>query len=115
MRWTHVKVGDALSAWAPVLPDVPILAEALLLADTADFGARDALIVAVVPLADVLGDLYASTAADGAPIPLAVSLPRKRLRQIEVQELESALSTLARRDVTGEVCQLQQRRKGGLA
>lgn len=51
-----------LAAGAAIPPDVPVLAQALFLPPRADLFAGDALVVAVVPLADVLGDLDARIA-----------------------------------------------------
>lgn len=92
------KGGIVLSTGAPVPPDVPGLAETLLLADAADLGARDALVVAVVPLADVLGDLDVSAAGlrVRGRVHLAVGLPWQGTIEAEVQELKGALGTLAR-------------------
>lgn len=93
---------NLLAAYAPVPPDIPVPAEALFLAQVADLGARDALVVAVVPLADGLGHLDAGTAVvgDGLVRRLrAVLVPRQWVLDAQVQQLEGALSTLARRDV----------------
>lgn len=52
----------ALTALAPVAPDVPVAPQPLGLARVADLGARDPLVVAVVPLADRLRHLDARAA-----------------------------------------------------
>lgn len=46
-----------LSTWATIPPDVPVGIQALLLPELPDMGRGNALVVAIVPLANILGDL----------------------------------------------------------
>ena len=90
-----------LAAGAAVPPDVPLpLAQALLPPHPADLGARDALVVAVVPLADVLRHLDARVAGGAGPAGCRgpVGLPGQGL-DAQVEQLKGALGTLARGDV----------------
>lgn len=89
----------ALSAGAAVAPNVPVGVEALLGAAAADLGARDALVVAVVPLADVVGDLDAGAADEGARVLRAVGRPGEGVLDAEVEELKGALGALPGGDV----------------
>lgn len=64
----------------------------------ANLGARDALVVAIVPLLDVVGDLDAGGALDARARVVAVGLPRQdAVWQAEVEQLKRALGTLAGR------------------
>lgn len=92
----------SLATRAAITPDVPVLGQALLLADATDLGGRDALVVAVVPLANVLGDLDTGVALGSVALYLAMLLPGELVGEAEVQELKCALGTLARRNVAGD-------------
>lgn len=90
---------DLLATGAPVSPDIPGALVTLLGADSANLRAGDSLVVAVVPLTDVLGDLDPggalrdAVAADGS---LAVRLPGQVLvGEAQVEELECPLGSLA--------------------
>lgn len=85
---------NSLSAGTAIPPDVPVLIQPLVPPQGPDLGARDALVVAIVPLADVLGDLDARAAGLGAVAVRggAVSLPGK-VSEAQVQQLEGALRT----------------------
>ena len=92
--------GNVLAAGTAVPPDVPVWGEALVEAAAADVRAGDALVVAVVPLADVLGDLDPGGAAEaGVGGDVAVALPGERVVQAEVEELEGVLGAPAGGDV----------------
>jgi hypothetical protein len=98
------SLGDlfrALAAGAAILPDVPGAGDALVGPELADVGAGDALVVAVVPLADVLGDLDGGAAAQPGAGLVAVGLPGQ-VADAEVEQLKGALRALARGDVAGE-------------
>jgi hypothetical protein len=93
----------SLATGAAIPPDIPVFAESLLLALAPDLRARDAFIVAVVPFADVLGDLDAGTAGMAASLLAgAMGLPRQGLLEAKVQELKGALGALAGGDVAVE-------------
>lgn len=51
-----------LASRAAIPPDVPMFIQTLLLPQLADLGARDALVVAIIPFADVFSDLDARIA-----------------------------------------------------
>lgn len=91
----------SLSAWTPILPDIPRLL-ATFSALLADLSAGQALVVAVVPLADGVRHLDAGVGTDEVlgRIIFFVLLPRHALRAAERQQLEGALGALAGRDVT---------------
>ena len=75
-----------LAAGTAIPPDVPVCVEALVEAAAADVRAGDALVVAVVPLADVLGDLDPGGAAEaGVGGDVAVALPGEGVGQAEVE------------------------------
>lgn len=72
--------------------------EPLALPQVADLGTRDALVVAVVPLADGLGDLDAGAAVVGGRLVhglRAVLDPGQRVAYAQVQQLKGALGALA--------------------
>jgi hypothetical protein len=93
----------SLATRAAIPPDIPILAEPLLLALASDLRTRDALVVTVVPLADVFSNLDAGTAGVAASLLAgAVGLPRQGFLEAEVQELKGALGALAGGDVAVE-------------
>lgn len=85
-----------LPAGAAVPPDVPALAQALILPQLADLGARDALIVAIVPLADVLGDFYARVAGQAGCVARGAMGVPGEVPEAEVEQLESPLGSLPR-------------------
>jgi hypothetical protein len=91
---------NALPTWTAVSPDVPTGCESLRLPSGADFGRGYALVVAVVPFADVLGDLDLSVAGQAGDILGPVSDPRQRLVQAEVEQFKSALGSLSRGDIS---------------
>jgi hypothetical protein len=96
------KGGDSLSTRTAVPPDIPSPHQAVPPPDVPDLGRRDALVVAVVPLADVLRDLDLGSArvvgqvivCDTVPVPgqWLVLLP-------DAEELEGALGALPGGDV----------------
>lgn len=90
----------ALAAWAAVVPNIPAALEALVGADLANLGAGDALILAIVPLPDVIGDLNRGRAGETLARVVAVGLPWQRaVWQTQIEELKGALSALAGRYV----------------
>lgn len=76
-----------------------MLVQPLLLSHLPDVDARDALIISVIPLANVLGDLNPRVASlDGDILcKLSMGLPGQ-IFQTEVQQLEGALSSFPGRD-----------------
>lgn len=102
------RVSLLLSTRTAVPPDVPVLIQALLLPQPADLGAGDALVVAIVPLPDVLGDLDAGVALEAGLLVVrrgggggAVGLPGQVL-EAEAEQLEGPLRTLAGRDESAQ-------------
>lgn len=69
--------GNSLAARTSIAPDIPGAWNPLLSADLADLGARDALVVAVVPFADVFGDLDRGLADEAGACVIAVCFPRQ--------------------------------------
>jgi hypothetical protein len=67
---------DSLPTRTPILPDIPHALEPFLGAHAADIRARDALIVAVVPFADVLGNLDTGVALGPVTFSFTVGAPR---------------------------------------
>lgn len=95
------EIAGLLSESAPVPPDIPPLGQALLFANRADFWACYPLIVAIVPLADILSNLNASAAIDAYFRELlAVDLPRQGIRNAEIEQFKGPLSSLPWRDVS---------------
>lgn len=90
---------DLLAARAAIAPNVAVLRKTLLLADAADFRRCDALVVAVVPFANVFGDLDAGVAVRAVALDLSVFLPGEIVLDAEVQQFKSPLGTFARGDV----------------
>jgi hypothetical protein len=94
----------SLAPWAAVAPDIPDALVALLLSTPANLWARDALIIAVVPLADVLIDLdmrWAVGYVVSGRRAGAVLLPGKGIVvDAEVEKLKGTLGTLAGGDVS---------------
>lgn len=90
---------DLLATGAPVSPDIPGTLVTLLSAESANLRAGDSLVVAVVPLADVLSDLDPGGAlgdALAADWSLAMRLPGQVLvGEAQVEELECSLGSLA--------------------
>jgi hypothetical protein len=86
-------------------PDIPagVRVQALLLAQGADGGRGHALVVAVVPLADVVGDLDLGAAGRVFAVGLAVGWPGELVWVGDVEELEGSLGALAGGDVAGGV------------
>lgn len=96
------KNGNSLSKSAPVPPYIPSLHQTLLFANGADLWARYALIIAVVPLADILGNLDAGFAVEACFRKLlAVDFPRQGIRNVEIEQFKGPLCSLSRRDVSG--------------
>lgn len=92
---------NSLSARTPVSPYIPISGESLVFAQGADVRARDALIVTIVPFADILSDLHAGLAVESCRLGLYTPLfPRQRILDSEVEELEGPLGSLSRRYVS---------------
>jgi len=97
---------NLLPARTPVPPDIPRPRQALPLPDLPDLGRRDALVVAVVPLADVLGDLDAGRARGvvrRVVVGGAVPVPGEGFVLLaDSEELEGALGAPAGGDVALE-------------
>lgn len=87
-----------LAAGAPVAPDVP-RPFAPLGALLADLLGGEALVVAVVPLADRLGDLDLRVGAHVCVAVLALVVPGELVAAAEAEELEGALGTVSWGDV----------------
>lgn len=88
-------------------PNIPACAQALLLPQRADVGRRDALVGAVVPLADVVGDFDRGAAGRVRAVGLAVRRPGQLVSVRDVEELEGALGALAGGYVAGGGVSLQ--------
>ena len=95
-----------LAAGTPIAPDVPLPGNPLLGAPPPDLGRRNPLVLAVLPLADGLGDLHVGVALV-APVGGGLEVcgrgaaggPRESVPGPDVQELEGALGALAGGDV----------------
>jgi hypothetical protein len=88
---------DLLSARTPITPDIPVRVQPLAPPDLPDLGRRDALVLAVVPLADVFRDLNVGRARGVVYVVVvwAVSAPGQRLVLLaDAEELEGALCAL---------------------
>ncbi len=102
-RW---EGADSLSSRTPIPPDIPSPHQAVPPPDVPDLGRRDALVVTVVPLADVLRDLDVGRARGVGYIVVsdAVPVPGQRLVLLpDAEELEGALCALPRGDVAAIV------------
>lgn len=78
MLGTPIDLDNLLSANAPISPYVPLWTEALLGANLTNLRGGYALIVAVIPLANILGDFDPCSAGmTGFKKLLAVDLPRQ--------------------------------------
>ena len=99
--------GYVLAKGAAISPDVPVALVALLGAELADLGALEALVLAIVPLADVLADLDLGPAVSDEMARrglLAVGFPGElRGGDAEIEELKGALGTLTGGDIAGEM------------
>ena len=95
-----------LAAGTPIAPDVPLPGNPLLGAPPPDLGRRNPLVLAVLPLADGIGDLHVGVALV-APVGGGLEFrgrgaaggPRESVPGPDVQELEGALGALAGGDV----------------
>jgi hypothetical protein len=98
-RWNE----HLLPPRTPIPPDIPprtpIYIQPLLPAQRADGRRREALVVAVVPLADVVGDLDLGVARRVRAVGLAVRGPGELGQVGDVEELEGSLGALAGGDV----------------
>ena len=90
---------NALSAGTTVPPDIPSGIKTLLLPHLPDVGRRDAFVLAIVPLPDILGDLHTGLARETFIIGLAVGCPGQRLLETEIEQLKGPLGSLAGRHV----------------
>ena len=90
----------AFTALAPVAPNVPVFAEAAVFAGLADLRGRFAFVVAVVPFANGLGDLYVCVCAWGETCGRVGFGPGVAGAAAEVEEFEGALGAGAWGDVT---------------
>ena len=102
-------VGDVLRRLAPraaLRPDIP-RPQPLLFSPLADLRRCDALVLAVVPLADVGRDGDLGIGARGGGLRM-LDLPRVGVLAAEVEELEGPLGAFPRRDISGPTlnCQL---------
>ena len=89
-----------LSTLASVFPNVPIALDASFFSHFSDLGAGDALIVAIVPLPNVLGDLDPGITLHAGAVRLrAVSVPWQRPLDAEVQQLKGLLGSLSGRNI----------------
>ena len=83
--------------------------ETLLLPKLLDLRARDALVLAVVPFSDVLGDLDLRSADVITRLLLAVRLPRQSEVVADAQKLKSPLSPPSRRNIAEEIGEVRKR------
>jgi hypothetical protein len=92
-----------LSPRTSVPPNVPVRVQPLARAQLADLGRRDALVLAVVPLADVLGDLNLRGAGQAVAFArggdYAVRSPGQPVVEGEVQQFQRPLGAAAGGDV----------------
>lgn len=88
-----------LAPGTSIPPDIPVGIQTLLLAELFDLRRRNALVVAIVPLADVLGDLDTGFAGQAVIARLTMRSPGKRVLVLQVEELQGALGTPSWRDV----------------
>jgi hypothetical protein len=72
----------------------------LFCADAADLGTGDAFVVTIVPLSNVFGDLNVSVTGEAVCWSVAMAAPRQGTGVLQIEQLEGALGTLARRDVS---------------
>ena len=100
--------GHLLATGAAVFPNIPMFREALLLPKRPDLRARDALVLAVVPFSDVLGDLDLCSTDVFTRLLLAVRLPREREAAAYAQKLESPLSPLSRGNIAREIGEVRR-------
>lgn len=91
----QVRRGNSLATGTAIPPDIPGAFKPLFGPLLANLGARDALVVAVVPFADVLGDLYLGATFEPVTGCVPVGLPGECARNAQVQELKSPLGALA--------------------
>lgn len=76
-----------------------MLIKPLLLSQFSNLGAGDAFVVAIIPLADVLGNLNARTASTDWEVFFSWAMGRPwKMLEAQVQQLESALGSFARGD-----------------
>lgn len=93
---------DLLSTRTSIPPDIPPPLYALLLTDLPDLWAGDALVLTIVPLADVLGDLdLGRVAVTSILLQVAMRFPWERVLEAKVEQLKGALGALTRRYVSG--------------
>lgn len=90
---------DILSSWTAISPNVPSSLNALLGSHSADFRARDAFVVTVVPLSNVLGDFDCGATLKATASRAAVWLPGQWPRYSNIEQLECPLGSFPGRDV----------------
>ena len=91
-----VEKQHLLSTGTAISPYIPIAGESLGLAQGANLRTCNALVVAVVPFTDILGDLNAGLAVEPCRTGLFTPLiPGQRVFNSEVEELEGSLCSLS--------------------
>jgi hypothetical protein len=93
---------NVLASRAPISPYIPRL-EAGLASLLSDLGAGDAFVVTVVPLPNVFSDLHFGIRPYFLLGDLALLCPRVFLPAAYFEELEGALGSAARRDISGKL------------
>lgn len=78
-------MGYSLPSWASISPDIPSSPVALSISHLANLGGGDALVVAIVPLTDILSDLNLGTTLETLALTLSVSRPGKRFIKSNVE------------------------------
>jgi len=91
-------VCNSLPTRTPIFPNIPSGRQPLLGPQPPDLRTCNALVVPVVPFADVLGDVNVG-AARQAGWGVAVLLPGEMARKAEVEQLKGTLGTFTRGDV----------------
>lgn len=94
-RGASIGGDDSLSSGTSISPDIPRPLVTLLSPPLSDLRTCDALVVAIVPFTDVFGDLDFGAALQALTLACAVTLPGEGLINVEMEEFEGALSTLA--------------------
>ena len=103
--------GHLLSPRTAIPPDIPVGVQSLLSPTFPDLGRGDALVLAIVPLPNILGDFHLGVASCPLAERLAMGFPGQLVFVDDVEQLQGALGAAPRRDIAGgrkkgTVCQL---------
>lgn len=109
---TSQKDEYVLSAWAPIPPYIPRLKPGLA-PHLPNLSAGDALIIAVIPLPDILCDLHLSICLDFLFRQRCCFLPRQPLSAADFEKFEGALGAATGRDVSAVTCKIDCKGRGG--